>query len=240
MIAFNTKPGGRFGDRLLKSTLRLCQACPAILMLFMACIGSAQAHENKQEILSLSLLKFATGMVSAYALHETGHALAANLTGTKLKWGLGTYNQPLGFTEYADNDNSGLLVHGAGLTTQILGSEIILQSDSIDKNDSFVRGMMLWNIINPVIYALDYWVIKKTNFEEGHHHQGDIKGFEHYTNAPTANGFTALMAGMAIFQGYRFAKTQDWAPDWMDKNKVQLNFQSRGSNGAVLMIQIPF
>lgn len=212
----------------------------AILVLVIFWQNPVLAHPTEDEPASLSVLKFATGMISAYALHETGHALAANLTGTKLEWGLGTYNQPLGFTEHAENDNAGMLVHGAGLTTQVISSEIILQSDSVDKNDSFVRGMMLWNIINPVIYALDYWVIKKTNAEEGGFYQGDLKGFEHYSNAPTGNGFAALMAGIAIFQGYRFVKTQDWAPHWIAGNTLQLNFKPKGRDGAVLLLQITY
>jgi hypothetical protein len=205
-------------------------------------VWSAPVHArtNDREPRTLSLLKFATGMISAYALHETGHAITAGLTGTELKWGLGTYNQPLGFTEYAKSDSAGMLVHGSGLTTQIICSEIILQSDTIDKNGSFVRGMMFWNIINPVIYALDYWVIKRTNYEDGNYYQGDLKGFEHYTDEKTANGFTTLMAGMAIYQGCRFVKTQDWAPDWIDSGAVQLNFQPSGRDGAALIVQIAF
>lgn len=224
----------------MRIALRPLQTWLIILMLLIAWQSPVHAHSTGDEPLSLTLLKFATGMVSAYALHETGHALAANLTGTKLKWGLGTYNQPLGFTEYAESDNAGMLVHGAGLTTQILCSETILQSDSIDKTDSFVQGMMFWNIINPVIYALDYWVIKKTNSEEDGFYQGDLKGFEHYSNPPTANGFAALMAGMAVYQGYRFIEAQAWAPDWIGKNALQLNFQPRGRDGAVLMLQYAF
>ena len=133
-----------------------------------------------------------------------------------------------------------MLVHGSGLTTQMICSEIILQSESIDKNDSFVRGMMFWNIINPVVYALDYWIWHRTNQEDGLWYQGDLKGFEHYTDEKTANGFAALLTGLAIYQGYRFVKMQTWAPDWINNKSVQLNFQPSGLTGAMLAIQIAF
>jgi hypothetical protein len=217
-------------------------ACLAFITIWIALCPQAQAHSRGEadESLTLSALKFATGMISAYALHETGHALAASLTDTDLEWGVGTYNQPLGFTERAQHNGDGMLVHSAGLLTQVVSSEIILQSDSIDKNDSFVRGMMFWNILNPVVYSLDYWIFKRTNKEEGNHYQGDLKGLEHYSNDATANGYATIMTGLAIYQGYRFLKMQKWAPDWITSDSARLNFQPAGSNGAVLTVQISF
>lgn len=240
MITNRVAQGPRTKHQFLKINRQHLEAWFVVIVLLFVWSAPVHARTNDGEPRALSVLKFATGMISAYALHETGHALAANLTGTELEWGLGSYNQPLGFTEHAKSDTAGMLVHGSGLTTQIICSEIILQSDSIDKNDSYVRGMMLWNIINPVIYALDYWVIKRTNRVVGGSYQGDLKGFEHYTNEPTANGFAALMAGLAIFQGYRFAKTQAWAPDWIVNSAAQLNFQPAGRDGAALTVQIAF
>ena len=223
----------------------ICHFRPAWLVfiaLWITWCPAVQAHPNggAEEPPTLSVLKFVTGMISAYALHETGHALAASLTDTDLEWGIGTYNQPLGFTESAQHNGDGMLVHSAGLLTQVLSSEVILRSDSIDKNDSFVRGMMVWNIINPIIYSLDYWFIKRTNKEEGLHYQGDLKGLEHYSNETTANGYATIMTGLAIYQGYRFLRMQKWAPDWIASDSARLNFQPAGGNGAALLVQIDF
>jgi hypothetical protein len=173
-------------------------------------------------------------------LHETGHALAARLTNTDLQWGVGTYNQPLGFTEHAKNNSSGMLVHGAGLATQLICSEIILDSDSVNKNDSLVRGMMYWNVANPIIYSLDYWFIHRSNEETNGHYRGDLQGLEHYSDERTANGYAVLMTGLAIFQGYRFLKMQNWAPRWIKSTAVDLDFQPAGSDGAALTLQIKF
>ena len=210
------------------------------LLVYLFSIMPASADMNDGESTTLSLLKFATGVISAYALHETGHAIAASVTDTDLDWGLGTYNQPLGFTEHATNDGAGMLVHASGLATQAIASEVILDSDSIDKNDNFVRGMMFWNIVNPVIYAMDYWWFHNTNQENGTTYQGDLKGFEHYSNDGTANGFAALMAGLAVYNGYRFLKTQTWAPEWIDSKTMKLNFRTTGGKGAMLAVQIAF
>ena len=171
------------------------------LIIFSAITFTGNAYAN-------DILKFGSGVLAAYAMHEAGHAVTASLTGTDLEWGVGTYNQPIGFHENANNNMSGALLYSSGLITQVIASEVILQTDSIDKNDSFVRGMMTWNIINPIIYSLDYWIFRRANQTHGDRYQGDIDGFKHYTNKASADGFAAGMTAFAIFQGYRFIKTQ--------------------------------
>lgn len=215
-------------------------ALAALFLIVLAGLAPSVLRAESAESTTLTFLKFGTGMLTAYALHESGHALASGLTGTDMDWGVGTYNQPLGFKERADNDTAGMLVHAAGLTTQVLSSEVILQSDSIDKNDSFVRGVMAWNILNPIIYTLDYWVFRRTNQETGNFYQGDLEGFEHYTNERSATLFAATMAGLAAFQGYRFMKTQTWAPAWMKREKVHLAYQLREDRGIQMTVHIDF
>jgi hypothetical protein len=200
----------------------------------------AQSHDGAVEPKTLSVLKFATGVITAYALHETGHAIVAQVTNTDLEWGVGTYNQPLGFTEHAEHNGDGLCLHAAGLLTQEISSEIILRSDSIDKNDNFVRGMMFWNIVNPIVYSLDYWIFKRSNKEDGNHYQGDLMGVEHYSDEATASGFAALMTGVAICQGYRFFKMQKWAPNWIRNSSAQLGLQRAGGNATALTIRVAF
>lgn len=211
--------------------------CFLVLILW---IIPAHADSSTEEPLAISLLKFGTGVITAYALHEVGHATAGYLTGTDIEWGIGTYNQPLGFKEDADSDSDGMIVHAAGLLTQIAVSEIILQSESIDNNSNLVRGMMFWNIINPIVYALDYWFIRRTNKESDTTYQGDIEGFENYTNDTSANIFAAGMLTLAAIQGYRYIKTQTWAPEWMQRDDVHLNLQTSGRKGMALLVGIEF
>jgi hypothetical protein len=92
-------------------------------------------------------------VVSAFAFHKGAHFAAGQLTGTHLDWSVGTLNQPIEFSENTKDDSDGLIVYSAGLAAQVASSELILNVDSIDKNDAFVRGMMAWNIFNPITYA---------------------------------------------------------------------------------------
>lgn len=200
----------------------------------------ATAETGQQENIVLSAAKFGAGVISAYALHEVGHAVAAFVTDTDIEWGLGTYNQPLGFTENADSDSAGRLLHASGLVTQLAVSEIVLQADSIDNNDTFVRGMMFWNIFNPIVYAMDYWFIRRTNKETDTTYQGDIEGFENYSNDTSANIFAASVSIIAAYQGYRYIKTQSWSPTWMQSDAYRLNLQTRGRAGITLMVEIEF
>ena len=187
-----------------------------------------------------SILKYSAGFFSAFMIHEGAHLVAAEATGTNIDWELGNYNQPLAYTEEANNDTDGLILNSAGLVAQALGSEIILQVDSIDKNDDFVRGIMHWNILNPIFYALDYWFIHITNDETEDGYQGDIQGIEHYSDEKTANVFAASMVAVAGIQGYRFLKTQDWAPDWLKDEAHNLSFAPVESGGYSFSYTINF
>ncbi|MGD9043985.1 MAG: hypothetical protein PVG06_09745 [Desulfobacterales bacterium] len=188
----------------------------------------------------ISILKYSAGFASAFLIHEGGHLLAAEATGTDMNWERGNYNQPLAFTEEANSDTDGLIVNSAGLVTQAIGAEIILQVDRIDKNDDFVRGMMYWNILNPIFYALDYWFIHHTNSKSGNSYQGDIQGIENYSDETTANVFAASMVAIAGIQGYRFLKTQDWAPDWLRDEAQNLNFAPTPTGGFSFSYTINF
>jgi hypothetical protein len=134
-----------------------------IFTIFMLNGNLARCEYESMTDRMISMLKYSAGFFSAFMIHEGAHLVAAEATGTDLDWELGNYNQPLAYTEEADSDADGLIINSAGLVTQALGSEIILQVDRIDKNDDFVRGMMYWNILNPIFYALDYWFIHVTN-----------------------------------------------------------------------------
>jgi hypothetical protein len=188
----------------------------------------------------LSILKFAGGLVSGALIHEGSHALVAAATGTHLDWEVGTYNQPIGFTDHAKSDTKGLAVYAAPFFTQAAGAEIILQVDGIDKNDNYVRGLMAWNVANPILYSLDYWLFHHTNKKNGNYYQGDLQGIEHYSNQTTANLFAASFSAIALFQGYRFLKTQTWAPDWLKGESHRLGFTPLRSGGLLMTYHFKF
>ena len=209
--------------------------------LFIISLRISPAFAFEDDITLKSTAKFFGGILAAHCIHEGAHALVAAACDTDLDWEVGTYNQPIGFTEYADSDSKGLAINSAGLLAQVLGSEIILQVDSIDKNDAFVRGMMTWNIINPILYAADYWFIRRTNQETSNGgYQGDIQGIEYYSNESKANSFAICMVAAATFQGYRFIKTQSWAPDWMMNESYNLNFDFQPDGGFLFTLNMKF
>jgi hypothetical protein len=187
-----------------------------------------------------SALKFSAGIASAFLIHEGSHALVAGLTNTDLHWEMGTFNQPIAFTENANTDSKGFAITSAGLISQAVGAEIILQADKIDKNDAFVRGMMTWNILNPVLYSLDYWIFHSTNKINRYSYQGDLAGIERYSNKSTADGFALSISAIAVFQGYRFLKTQSWAPDWLKDNTRTMSLAPLPSGGVIIGYKFDF
>jgi hypothetical protein len=208
-----------------------------IIILVLSSSGIAAAEE---EITYTATAKFLAGLASAALIHEGAHALVAGVTGTHMSWKWGTYNQPIGFTERAASDSKGVALYSSGLLSQALTSEIILDVDRIDKNGAFVRGVMAWNIVNPILYALDYWVIHSSNKEEGNTYQGDMKGIEHYSRTSTANVFAAGMVAIAAFQGYRFLKTQTWAPDWLKSDVHNVAMAPQPGGGFVVSYEHRF
>ncbi len=185
-------------------------------------------------------MKFAVGVLSSAAVHEAAHAIVAAATDTSLTWKAGNYNQPIAFEESASSGAKGIAIYSAGLIAQLISSEIILDVDSIDKNDAFVRGMMTWNILNPILYSLDYWVFRVSNQKNGNSYQGDIEGIAHYSDERSANAFAIGITAIAAFQGYRFLKTQDWAPDWLKDAPDNVNVMPLHSGGALLTYEFRF
>jgi hypothetical protein len=213
-----------------------------LLVLLLSCWPAAAAEpQTSMENYGWSgaALGFGAGILSAYALHEGAHWAAAGLTGTDLNWESGTYNQPLGFTEDADNDTDGAILHGAGLVGQALCGEVILAMDGINKTKAYVRGLMFWNIANPVIYAFDYWFLHRSNRIDAEGYQGDLAGIEHYAGKDAANIFTAASLGVALWQGYRFWKAQDGAPAPQGYG-LKLGFGPAPQGGGLFMFEIPF
>jgi len=187
-------------------------------------------------------LKFAGGIVSAAMIHEGAHALVAAGTGTSMSWRVGDATQPLVFTERSKNDVTGLAINSAGLLAQAGVSEVILCNDKIDKNDNYIRGMMLWNIVHPVVYAIDYWFVHNTNQFHGNTYKGDLQGIEFYGNKKSADIFAGTMVAIAAFEAYRYVKTQSWAPEWLTgKGKPEhLSLVPLPSGGAFLSYTLQF
>jgi len=209
--------------------------------LFLAFFGKPTlARGEEQSLTYVSVLKFSAGLVTSMLIHEGAHALVAGVTDIHMSWKVGTYNQPIGFTENAGSDAKGVALYSSGLISQAAASEVILQTKKVDKNDAYVRGLMAWNIINPILYSLDYWIFHISNQKNGNRYQGDITGIEHYSNKTTADVYAISMTAIALYQGYRYLKTQSWAPDWLRAEENKLLVAPLPSGGFMATYKFSF
>ncbi|MDY7033884.1 MAG: hypothetical protein SVY10_18475 [Thermodesulfobacteriota bacterium] len=220
--------------------LRIAKYIITATVLLVFVLQSTYVNAKDETVSWGSLLKFYMGITAGFLIHEGSHAVVAGLTNTDMDWRWGDINQPFQFTEHASSDTEGAAINSAGLISQSIGSEIILRTEKIDKNNNFVRGMMTWNIVNPILYTMDYWFFHKTNSKDDNTYQGDLQGIERYTNETTADGFALAMLAIATSQEYRFIKTQSWAPNWMQNQSHTVSFAPLPSGGMVMMYKVVF
>lgn len=96
-------------------------------------------------------LKFAAGIGGGYIIHELSHQAMADLTHTNLKWDNGFGNN---WTIPKDtNKKQRVFIGGAGLASQIISTEIILNT-KIKKSNEYVLGILTFNILNAVLYPI--------------------------------------------------------------------------------------
>ncbi len=98
-------------------------------------------------------LKFALGVGSGYVIHEAAHQAVAEVNGTPFKWQKG-----FGSTWVTSNNTSNserYELASAGLASQVLSTEIILNTKDIPKDNEYVIGLLAFNVINALLYAVD-------------------------------------------------------------------------------------
>ena len=78
------------------------------------------------------------------------------------------------------------------------------------------------------------------NRMNGNSYQGDLAGIERYSNKAAADGFALSMSAIAVFQGYRFLKTQSWAPDWLRENSHGMSLAPLPSGGFIMGYKFDF
>ncbi|MBI3354178.1 MAG: hypothetical protein HY034_04750 [Nitrospirae bacterium] len=112
-------------------------------------------------------LKFALGVGSGYVIHEASHQAVAEVNGTPFKWKKG-----FGSTWVTSNNTSEserYELASAGLGSQVLSSEIILNSKSIPKDSEYVIGILTFNVVNALLYVVSDGIMKP------HDNYGDIE-----------------------------------------------------------------
>ena len=189
---------------------RLCIAAivASILFILVPCGPGAARGADLSEAAG-----FLSGAVTAFGIHEGGHAAAAALTGTHIRWGVCRDGQLVGFRESrAASRWSGVGLYSAGLVAQEVTSEVILRSH-VDRSRPFVRGVMAWNVANPISYAANFWLFSG---------RGDLSGIANYSGRRTANLVAAGLVAVAVWQGVRFFGDASSLPKWMADGSVNL------------------
>lgn len=110
---------------------------------------------------SQNFLKVGAGYVAGMLIHETGHWIANERTGTKYKIKDGH------FVSHTSNDAHAREISCAGFGAEFVASEIAF----IGKGNDYKTGIILHSIINPLGY-----VIRERFFKNG----GDIETFGHW------------------------------------------------------------
>ncbi|MFZ3091635.1 MAG: hypothetical protein WA240_13570 [Nitrospirota bacterium] len=119
----------------------------ALLLLFLTLL-----FFSSQPAYAFDYLKFALGIGSGYVIHEAAHQAVADINGTPFKWKAGSGGTWVSSSNTTDSERYELA--SAGLGSQILSSEIILNSKSIPKDSEYVIGMLTFNVVNALIYVV--------------------------------------------------------------------------------------
>lgn len=182
----------------------------ALILMVMAS-GFARAGDLSDRMLDAA--GFIGGAAVAYGIHEGGHIVAARITGTRLTWETCTDNQLFEYIPpYDISKGDGIALYSAGIIAQEISSEVILRAHV--RHTPLVRGIMAWNVANPIAYATSFW------FLNGH---GDLDGIRDCAGRKTANLVAAGMVAVAVWQGVRFFGEETWAPTWMTSGRVDMS-----------------
>lgn len=168
--------------------------------------------------------KFFGGGVTGLGIHEGSHYIAANTQGMKPKYRLDNPTE-IKYDEYEDKkDSQKRLVSSAGLVGQIIATEVILNTEKIPKDDSYVLGILAFTIGNNLRYGLfpNLRGKEKRDIEE----KSDIERLDK-VGIKKEYAQTALIAHSA-FSIYRLMKNKDFKSKFnfdLDCNKNKLEFK---------------
>ena len=88
--------------------------------------------------------KFMLGATTGLVIHEAGHFVAIELTGTE-----GTWTSPTTFRFKGEPDAT---VAAAGIVANMATTEIILNTDT-DRDSWYIFGLLTFSILEPAVYV---------------------------------------------------------------------------------------
>ncbi len=104
-------------------------------------------------------LKFVAGGVTGLAIHEGSHYAAGKMTGMGPEYDVREPFQTTMNNYHDKKTGEKAFVSGAGLVSQTIATEVVLNSEGISKNDPYTLGLLTFNIGNSIKNAIfpDFW-----------------------------------------------------------------------------------
>ncbi|MEK7471330.1 MAG: hypothetical protein AAB623_01630 [Patescibacteria group bacterium] len=112
---------------------------------------SISCRADEVSLVRINVVKKTAGFVAGFAsglgFHELGHEAMAKLEGAEMHWS---------DTNWSTNASPATLrnIAIAGFGAQILSTEVMLGTNIIPKDNSFVLGWLTFNILNTVQYVV--------------------------------------------------------------------------------------
>ena len=184
---------------LIKKTITEIILCANIIFVFSI------------NVYAFDYLKFAAGVGTGYIIHELSHQAVADIVHTDLSW-VGFGNNWI-----ISNDTSKekrVSIAGAGLASQIISTEILLNS-KIEKSNEYVIGILAFNIINALAYPI---MDKRDNSKIGN---GDIEMMD--KAGLDKDYVTAFLVAHSLYSIYRIYHKTD-IPVYFTMSRKEIKF----------------
>ncbi|MBI5182038.1 MAG: hypothetical protein HZA06_03885 [Nitrospirae bacterium] len=158
-------------------------------------------------------LKFALGVGSGYVIHEAAHQVVAEVNGTPFKWQKGFGSTWVTSTNTSDSERVELA--SAGLGSQVLSTEVILNIKDIPKDDEYVIGILTFNVLNAILYVISDGIINPND------NYGDIEMMDKAgLDREYVNTFLIVHSLFTIYRAYY--KTDIPVYMTMSKNEIKV------------------
>ncbi len=158
-------------------------------------------------------LKFALGVGSGYVIHEAAHQAVAEVNGTPFKWQKGFGSTWVTSNKTSDSERYELA--SAGLGSQVLSTEIILNTKDIPKDNEYVIGILTFNVVNALIYVVSDGIMYPND------NHGDIEVMDKAgLDRDYVNTFLIVHSLYTIYRAYY--KTDIPVYMTMSKNEIKM------------------
>lgn len=144
----------------MKTAKTFFLAVIAVVFLF----SSTTFAEGEFWNLTKKATSFLAGVGTGYVIHEAGHHVMANELGEDISWS----QQNKGICWWVEDSSSSNLrkIALAGFGADVLGSNIIMGTKRIPKDNSYVLGILAFELINPLLYIASHELGSEQKYDD--------------------------------------------------------------------------